>query len=344
MAQVVHAWRAGASGRGPAQPAAQQPEGVVGGVVADPVAAVGAEERRIRARRAEAPRPVLGVAAQRVQRAGMQRHHPGAAAFAGADGQHALGQVDVGAGQGQRFADPQARCTRSARAGRRSSVAAAHRPVPGRWPPAAARRSPGRNTRAAACGARPGRAARARAPRSAPSIADRCRRNPRTIARRRAGLHGSGEAVDAAQSRLASSGIGPRCPAWSRCRAKARSARSCTARAVAQPTAHRDVVADQRADAAAHADRPPLMTTPAAGARAARPRATRRRRPRRRSGWWPAMRARTGRRSRAGRRHGRADGGQRMAQQVRPARRRIHAGPRQRGVHGAADAMCSDHD
>ena len=95
VAQVVHAWRAGAPGRGPAQPAAQQPEGVVGRVVADPVAAVGAEERRIRARRPEAPGPVLGVAAQRVQRAGMQRHHPGAAAFAGADGQHTLGQVDV---------------------------------------------------------------------------------------------------------------------------------------------------------------------------------------------------------------------------------------------------------
>jgi hypothetical protein len=79
---------------------------MVGGVVADPLAAVGAEERRIRARQAEAPRPVLGVAAQGVQCAGMQRHHPGAAAFAGADGQHALGQVDVAAGQGECFADP----------------------------------------------------------------------------------------------------------------------------------------------------------------------------------------------------------------------------------------------
>lgn len=38
----------------------------------------------------------------------MQRHHPGAPAFAGADGEHPLGQVDVAAGQGQRFADPQA--------------------------------------------------------------------------------------------------------------------------------------------------------------------------------------------------------------------------------------------
>ena len=64
---VVHAGRAGAPGRGPAQPAAQQPKGMVGGVVADPLAAVGAEERRIRARRAEAPRPVLGVAAQELQ-------------------------------------------------------------------------------------------------------------------------------------------------------------------------------------------------------------------------------------------------------------------------------------
>ncbi len=58
----------------------------------------------------------------------------------------------------------------------------------------------------------------------APSRADRWRRKPRTIARRRAGLHGSAETVDAAQSSVASSGTAPSCPSWSRCRAKARSA------------------------------------------------------------------------------------------------------------------------
>jgi hypothetical protein len=35
-------------------------------------------------------------------------------------------------------------------------------------------------------------------------------------------------------------------------------------------------------------------------------------------------------------------GGQRMPQQVRPARRRIHAGPHKRGVHGAADDVAAD--
>src|SRR5208283_5186815 len=42
--QVVHARRAGPAGRGPAQLAAEHDEGAVSGVVADPVAAVGAEE------------------------------------------------------------------------------------------------------------------------------------------------------------------------------------------------------------------------------------------------------------------------------------------------------------
>ena len=98
----------GAAGRGPAELPAQHGEGVIGGVVTDPVAAVGAEECLALSWRAVTPPPVSGIAPQRRHRAGVQRNQPGPAAFAGEDGQHALGQVDVAAGQGQRLADPQA--------------------------------------------------------------------------------------------------------------------------------------------------------------------------------------------------------------------------------------------
>jgi hypothetical protein len=44
--------------------------------------------------------------AQRAQRAGVQRHQPHPAAFAGIDGEHAPDQVDITAGQGERLGDP----------------------------------------------------------------------------------------------------------------------------------------------------------------------------------------------------------------------------------------------
>ena len=60
----------------------------------------------------------------------------------------------------------------------------------------------------------------------APSRAERCRKKPRTVARRRAGLHGSVEVVAVAHCRVDASEIGPLWLAVSRCRAKARRERS----------------------------------------------------------------------------------------------------------------------
>jgi integrase len=104
--QVVHAWRSGASGRGPAQLPAQHGEGVVGGVVADVVAAVGAEERRTVARRAAASLPLGCIVTQWRQGAGVQRHQPHPAAFPGADGEHPAGQVDAIPARAPRWRDP----------------------------------------------------------------------------------------------------------------------------------------------------------------------------------------------------------------------------------------------
>ena len=105
--QVVHARRAGPAGRGPAQLAAEHDEGAVSGVVADPVAAVGAEERLAAGGRAEAALPPGGVGTQRRQGGRVQRDQPGPAAVAGLDGEHAAGQVDILAGQRKRLGDPQ---------------------------------------------------------------------------------------------------------------------------------------------------------------------------------------------------------------------------------------------
>ena len=62
---------AGAPGGIPAQATSDQAEGVVGGVVADPFAGVGAEEGVGVSRRAEHASPQSGVVAQRRQGAGM---------------------------------------------------------------------------------------------------------------------------------------------------------------------------------------------------------------------------------------------------------------------------------
>ncbi len=88
---------------------AQHDERVVGGSVADLVAAVGAEERLTITGPAEPAAAVGGIVPQRRKRAGVQRYQPRPAALAGADGEHATGQVDVAAGQGQCLADPQPR-------------------------------------------------------------------------------------------------------------------------------------------------------------------------------------------------------------------------------------------
>jgi len=55
-----------------------------------------------------AARPLGGVVPQWCQGAGVQRHQAGLAAFAGSAGDHAAVEVNISAGQCQRFADPQA--------------------------------------------------------------------------------------------------------------------------------------------------------------------------------------------------------------------------------------------
>jgi hypothetical protein len=51
--------------------------------------------------------PLIRVIPQRSGGGGVQRHQPGQAAFTGSDCEHAIGQIDVGAGQRKRFGDPQ---------------------------------------------------------------------------------------------------------------------------------------------------------------------------------------------------------------------------------------------
>ena len=81
----------------PSPATSDQAEGVVGGVVADPLAGFGAEERVVPAGGPNMTSPLSGVVAQRRQGAGMQRDETGQTAFAGSDRDHAGVEVDIGA-------------------------------------------------------------------------------------------------------------------------------------------------------------------------------------------------------------------------------------------------------